>query len=280
MTMSDEKPGEIVETTPEEEEAVKEHKNLAAPLVYEIIRRSGEDELDRPAASLWWSGVAAGLSISTCVFCKGYLHVHLPDEPWRPLVSNFGYCVGFVIVVLGSFQLFTEQTITAILPLLTQRTMNSLYRTARLWLIVLAANLAGTLFAAFLASYFDISGHDQYAAFLEISRGFIEKAPLQVISQGILAGFFVGALVWMLPNARGSEFWVVAMIAYIIGLGDFSHVVAGSTEVFLLMFSGEIAPLHTLTHFILPALLGNIIGGTGLFSLITYGQVRKEMTPG
>lgn len=265
------------QATEKDEEAVEEHRSLTAPVVYEIIRRAGEDELRRPASSLWWSGVAAGLAISACIFCKGFIHVYLPHAQWRPLVSNFGYCVGFLIVILGNFQLFTEHTITAILPLLAKKTARNLFRTARLWLIVLCANLTGTMLAAAIASLVNVSGPEQYAAFLEVSRSIVDKEPLRLISNGILAGFFVGALVWMLPSSVGSEFWVIVVIAYVIGLGDFSHVVVGSTEAFLLMLAGELSPVATLTRFIAPALLGNIIGGTVLFSLIAYGQVRQEM---
>lgn len=260
----------------EEDEKIEAHQHLAAPFVYEVIRRQGEEELRRPAASLWWSGVAAGLAISTSVFCKGLLHMYLPDEAWRPIVTNFGYCVGFLIVILGSFQLFTEQTITAILPMLAQRTRRSIYRTARLWTIVLAANIVGTFFAAMLGMYVTFP-KEQLAAFLEVSRHFADMTPQEIIARGILAGFFLGALVWALPSARGSEFWIIIVITYFIGLGDFSHVVAGSTEVFLLMLAGEVRPFNTITAFVIPAMIGNVIGGTALFSLIAYGQVRHEI---
>ncbi len=268
---------EKVKESPDLDKTIEERQHLAAPVVYEVIRRQGEEELQRPAASLWWSGVAAGLALSTSVFCKGILHMHLPDEAWRPLITNFGYCVGFLIVILGSLQLFTEQTVTAILPVLAKRTRRSVYRTARLWSIVFAANMVGTLFASVLATHVAFANTEQLAASLEVSRHFADNTPAGIIASGILAGFFLGALVWMLPAARGSEFLVIILITYFIGLGDFSHVVAGSTEVFLLALAGEIPPLNTISAFIISALIGNIIGGTALFSLIAYGQVRQEI---
>src|SRR5690349_23986454 len=95
----------------------------------------------RPFFSLWWSGVAAGLSISFSLLAQAILQTHLPDAPWQPLVVSFGYCVGFIMAVLSRQQLFTESTITAV-------TWDNVGRMMRLWAIVLAANLAGTLFAA------------------------------------------------------------------------------------------------------------------------------------
>jgi hypothetical protein len=89
---------------------------LPAPLIYEIVRRMGEEEMERPITSLWWSGVAAGLSISFSLLAQAILQAHLPDSSWRPPLTSLGYPVGFLIVVLGRQQLFTENTITPVPP--------------------------------------------------------------------------------------------------------------------------------------------------------------------
>lgn len=97
---------------------------IAAPrtlIVYEAVRKEGEAELSRPTSSLMWSGLAAGLSMGFSMVGDGLLRAGLPDEPWRPLISSFGYSFGFLIVILGRQQLFTENTLTAILPLLHGR---------------------------------------------------------------------------------------------------------------------------------------------------------------
>lgn len=72
---------------------------------------------------------------------EGLLHAHLPDVPWSPLISNFGYTIGFLIVVLGRQQLFTEDTLTVVLPLLGRRDGSTLMNVLRLWTVVLLANL-------------------------------------------------------------------------------------------------------------------------------------------
>jgi formate/nitrite transporter FocA (FNT family) len=90
-------------------------------VVYETIRREGEEELHRKVSSLWWSGLAAGLSMGFSFIAEGLLMAHLPDTPWRLLVSGAGYSVGFLIVVLGRQQLFTENTLTVFLPVLLDK---------------------------------------------------------------------------------------------------------------------------------------------------------------
>src|SRR5690348_4047303 len=103
------------------EEEVKDVEELATPrtpVIYEVVRRLGGEEMQRPLTSLWWSGVAAGLSISFSLLAQAVLEMHLTDTNWRILISALGYSVGFLMVILGRQQLFTESTITVVLPVL------------------------------------------------------------------------------------------------------------------------------------------------------------------
>ena len=153
---------------------VEELATPRTPVIYEVVRRLGEEEMARPLTSLWWSGVAAGLSISFSLLAQAILQAHLPDAPWRPLVTSFGYCIGFVMAVLSRQQLFTESTITAVLPLAKNFTFDNLGRTARLWAIVLAANLAGTLFAALFCAYSPVLTPELYGGMLTISQSLLD----------------------------------------------------------------------------------------------------------
>lgn len=98
-------------TTRVEQKQVEQRIAIGAHVVYETIRREGEDELHRPGAALAWSALAAGLCMGFSFIAEALLMSHLPDAPWRPLISRLGYCVGFLIVILGRQQLFTENTL-------------------------------------------------------------------------------------------------------------------------------------------------------------------------
>lgn len=245
--------------------------------IYDEVSEEGREELARPITSLWWSGVAAGIAMSLSVFAKAMFVARLPEADWSVLISSIGYTVGFVIVILGRLQLFTENTITVILPLLENRNLACLRAVVRLWSVVFAANMVGTLAAAALAIWIGLGPSPVIEASLEISRHFTDQSWLQTLLFGIPAGFMVAALVWMLPQARHSKFFVVFFVTYFIGLGGFSHVVAGSAEAFLVVLSGEIGIAGAVFGAILPAFIGNVIGGTGLFALIAYGQVSEEI---
>ena len=115
---------------------------------------------------------------------------------------------------------------------------------------------------------------------IDISQTHLAHEPMAILARGIPAGFLVASIAWIVPNARGSEFWLVILITYMIALGGFSHVVAGSAEAWLLWLTSNLSLWDAVARFIVPALIGNIIGGTGLFAVLAHGQVRGEITRG
>src|SRR4051794_39640626 len=134
------------------DQKAEEHSSPSAHVVYEAIRREGRHELERKSSSLAWSGLAAGMSMGFSFIAQGLIKHHLPSAAWEPLLTKFGYSIGFMIVILGRQQLFTENTLTVILPLLLHKTARVLGNVLRLWTIVLLANLAGAfLFASVVA---------------------------------------------------------------------------------------------------------------------------------
>jgi formate/nitrite transporter FocA (FNT family) len=263
--------------TKEEVKDVEERSSPRVPVIYAIVRRLGEDEMARPVMSLWWSGIAAGISISFSVLAQAILQAHLPAAPWQGLVSGFGYSVGFLMVVLGRQQLFTEITLTAVLPVLADLKLANLLRMARLWGIVLAANLTGTMFAALFCSYTPVVQPEHFQQMLVLSAELKEFTWLTGFLKGLGAGFIIATMVWLIPSSEGAQFFVITILTYLIAIAGFSHVVAGSMEAFLLVINGQWGILPMLGDFIVPVVLGNIVGGTALFALIAYAQVMHEI---
>ncbi len=260
-----------------EAEDIEDRARLRTPVIYEIVRREGETEMNRPITSLWWSGVAAGLSISFSLLAQAVLWARLPDAPWRPLVTGFGYSVGFVMVVLARQQLFTENTVTVVLPVIAEFTVANLRRLVRMWSVVFVANMTGTLFAALFCTFTPVLTPELRHGMLEISGQMIALGWTEMFFRAIGAGFLIAAMVWLIPSAEAAQFQVVTMVTYLIAIAGFTHIVAGSVEGFLLVVNGQLPPWHMVTHFILPVLLGNIVGGTALFAVISYAQIMKEM---
>jgi formate/nitrite transporter FocA (FNT family) len=264
----------------DEADEVEERSSPPTPVIYEVVRRFGEEEMARPATSLWWSGVAAGLSISFSLLAESILALRVPDSPWQRLIVGMGFPIGFLIVVLGRQQLFTENTITMVLPVLTERSRENYVKLARVWSIVLVANVVGTLLAAIFFNFAPAISPEVRDSMLELSRHAMDKPWAEMVSRGVIAGFLMAAMVWLMPGADGTQFHVIAVMTYLIGISDSVHIVTGSMEAFMLVAAGEGHVGSLAGGFFLPVLIGNILGGTALFAMISYGQVMKEGTPG
>jgi formate/nitrite transporter FocA (FNT family) len=256
----------------QERKDVEERSAPRTEVVYEAIREEGENELRRTPSALAWDGLAAGLSMGFSLAAEGLLRSHLPDAAWRPLVAKLGYSVGFLIIVLGRHQLFTENTLTVILPLLQRKDAKTFGRVARLWLIVLAANLVGALLFAWVAGHTEIFRPETREAFTGIGREALEGNFWALFLRGVFAGWLIAMMVWMLPAAESARFFVVIVMTYLVALAGLAHVVAGSVDVLYVVTTGG-ASWSAYFGWLIPALAGNIVGGTTLVAALGHAQV-------
>ncbi len=252
--------------------------NPRAAIVFETVRREGQQELERPAISLAFSGLAAGLSMGFSLVATGVIAAALPPTaPWAPLVANLGYTLGFVIVVMGRQQLFTENTVTAIVPLLDSRRKWSIFgKVARMWSIVLATNLIGATLFALLVAHTGSFAPPVKAAFLDLGKTALSYGFATTLVKGVFAGWLIALMVWLLPAAEHSRLAVVILITYIVGAAGLSHVIAGSVEGLYAVAQGAVSFRDYLLDFLVPVFIGNCLGGVLLVSMLNYAQVAQE----
>ncbi|MCC1493880.1 formate/nitrite transporter family protein [Cognatishimia sp. F0-27] len=262
-----------------EAQAVEEAAMLSPRLIYEAVRRNGEEELERPNSALWFSGIAAGILISFSVLGEAFLRSSLPDTDSRYVFENMGYSFGFLLVILGRLQLFTENTITTVAPILISPSKRGLIRMLSLWLIVMAANLIGAFLVAMFLAYAPVLSSEVAVSMAELSAHATGMPPLEGFMRGIPAGILIAALVWMLPTTKGSEVILIFLFTWLIALGDFTHIVAGSVEMAFLLVQFEIGATQAIFGFFLPVLAGNVVGGTVIFTLLVWAQIQPEVEP-
>jgi formate/nitrite transporter FocA (FNT family) len=216
------------ELTQSEKHMARERTALRAAVIHEAIRAEGEGELKRPISALTWSGLAGGLAMGFSFVATGLLQAHLPDTTGRPLIVNLGYSVGFLATILGRQQLYTENTLTVILPLFTQRDLRTFLRVIRLWSVVLLANLAGGYVFALTLSKTDVFRPEVVAALRDISVHEISGGWSTMFVRAIFAGWLIATMVWMMPAADSSRPAIIVVMTYLVSLAQLPHVIAGS----------------------------------------------------
>lgn len=274
--MDTQKDGKTPDLSVQEQHEVEKSQPPRAAVLHEIIRTQGDQELERSIAALWWSALAAGLTMGLSLMGMGLLNSRLPAGEGFKVIASFGYCAGFLAVILARQQLFTENTLTAVLPIMSKPTLANFGRLLRLWTVVLVGNLCGTLLVAYVMLELPIFDSKTDVAFLDIGRKVMENDASQMFAKGIVSGWMIATMVWMIPSMESAKMWIIILITYLMALGDFTHIVVGSAEVSYLVFAGELPWKDFWLVFAGPTLAGNIIGGSFIFALISHAQIRSE----
>ncbi|MCU1726624.1 formate/nitrite transporter family protein [Pseudomonas sp. 7P_10.2_Bac1] len=274
--MNTENSGKTPNLSADEKHDISKSQPPRAAVLHEIIRLQGDQELERSIAALFWSALAAGLTMGLSLMAMGLLNSRLPDAEAFKVIASFGYCAGFLAVILARQQLFTENTLTAVLPIMSKPTLNNFGRLLRLWSVVLIGNLMGTFLVAYVMLHLPIFDTPTDEAFLEIGRKVMENDVSQMFAKGIVSGWMIATMVWMIPSMESAKMWIIILITYLMALGDFTHIVVGTAEVSYLVFAGELPWKDFWLIFAGPTLAGNIIGGSFIFALISHAQIRSD----
>ncbi len=262
---------------PAERDQAAQHAAPPAVVIHEILRKEGEDELSRGPGAVFWSGFAAGLSMGFSFLALALIQSQLPQGPARHLIASAGYSLGFVIVVLGRQELFTESTLTAVLPLLVKRDWGTWQSLLRFWAVVLAANLLGTLIFAGLLAIHGLFSDDVRTALREIGHEAVSGPFWPTAIKAIFAGWLIALMIWLLPSARSARLFVILLLTYVVAIGHFSHVIAGSVEAFFAVFTGDASVYDYLIGFFVPTIIGNTIGGVALVALLNHAPLAPEL---
>ncbi len=256
--------------------AATDSKQPQSHEIHQITREEGEAELKRHSGATAWSGLAAGLSMGFSFLIMAVLQAALPDAPWRRLITGFGYTTGFLIVVLGKQELFTETTLTGVLPIIDGWKWREIPTLLRYWLVVLSTNLAGTFLFGWMLSHESLFRPEVWAALGDIAHTALHDEFWPMLVKAILAGWLIALMVWLLPGAGPARILIIVALTYAVSISHFSHSIAGSVEIAFAVFAGHIPPLDYLTRFLAPTLIGNTIGGVALVALLNHAPIAAE----
>jgi formate-nitrite transporter family protein len=269
----------------EKEAKEKEVKQAAEPIKpgKEILKQEIEEglkETERPASGLLISGLSAGLDLGFSVLLMGVV-MSLSDgaipEIAKQILVALSYSAGFIFVIIGQSELFTEHTTLAVLPVLNKQ--STIGKLLRLWGLVYVSNIVGATLIALLISVIGPAlGVVKPEAIGEIARPVVSHPAGVIFLSAILAGWLMGLVSWLVTAAREtvSQVLIIMLITFTIGFAHLHHSIAGTTEVLTGLFANQGITLPDFLHFLLWTTLGNIVGGVVFVALLKYGHVMRS----
>jgi formate/nitrite transporter FocA (FNT family) len=178
---------------------------------------------------------------------------------------------------LGRQALFTESTLTAVLPILVRRNRKTLLLTVRFWAVVLSTNLVGSYIFAALVGIPGVFSADVSRSLMAIATQAVSGDFWPTLVKAILAGWLIAVMVWLLPSARTAKIFVVMLLTYIVGIGQFSHIIAGSIDSAYAVIWGQAHVSDYVLKFLIPTLIGNTIGGVGMAALLNHAPLVEDL---
>jgi formate/nitrite transporter FocA (FNT family) len=273
---------------PSGEESVRdavERSRSGAPAVGEVVRdrfdtdevfqriiTAADEEIDTGARELFFSALAGGFAI-TLTFL---IYSSMTAKSDSPVIASLLYPIGFIYIILGGYQLYTENTLPPVMLVLER--LASIPTLLRTWGIVAAGNFAGGALGALVLAYTGVFSPEAAVAAVDLSQKGIETEFWTLFFKGSFAGLIVAGVVWLDFAARDtiSRFFLVYIAFLMIPLADLFHVVVSFTELMYLFYLGEAALLSGLVGFVLPVFLGNTIGGVLLVTVVNYFQTTER----
>lgn len=243
--------------------------------IYDRVVEDGRSQLERPVSSLAFSGLFSGITIGLSGLAAAGALTLLGTGGTERFVAAALYPVGFLAVILGRAQLFTENTLYPVVVTLEDR--SKLAVTARLWLVVFATNIAGALLFALLAVKTGALSARFRHELIGLGAQAMEHSFWTHFWRGVVAGWIIALIAWLVEasDATVGRFLVIATFAFVVGLGSFDHSIASAAEALATTVAGH-QSVDGFLAWLAPVTLGNIAGGVMIVSILNYGQVRAE----
>jgi formate/nitrite transporter FocA (FNT family) len=241
--------------------------------IYEQVSRNARHELDRPAIALAISGLAGGITMGLTALSTSIVVGELGSGSIARFIADFFYPIGFIAVILGRAQLFTENTLYPVALMLAER--RHAWTTIRLWSIVLPSNILGAFLFALLATRTGALRPEYVTAMSKFGLEAVSVSASHVFWSAVVGGWIIALVAWLVSGSHSitGSVLLIWLLTFIVGLGRFAHCIATSGEIFAGVLHHQVNASQYFA-WLLPAVLGNIVGGVFIVTLLEYGQVK------
>jgi formate/nitrite transporter FocA (FNT family) len=269
---------------PDNSAAQKNLERPSAEEIYQQVARNAREELKRRSVSLAVSGFTGGTFMGFSALGVGILAAVLGTGPKAFLVSRMLYPLGFIVVMIGRSQLFTENTLYPVALILAEK--KELWNTVRLWAIVLPTNLLGALGFAALIARTHAAPPNVVSAITQLGIEGVQHPLWTVFWSAVVGGWMIATAAWMVSGSHSvtGSVALIWVLTYVVGAGSFAHCIASSAEILISVLTGAV-PWSGYLRWLGPAVAGNICGGVLMVTLLEYGQaiygrdIESEVEP-
>jgi formate-nitrite transporter family protein len=254
-------------------------KRLTAPQIFEAAKKNARDELDRSARTLAFSGLAGGLAMGLTGLSVASMRSIVGSGSWEELVSFLVYPIGFIVVIIGRAQLFTENTLYPVVLVLDEprKIRHNTTKMLRLWAVVFTANVLGAFLFALLTMRTGALSSEIESELTNLGLQALAHPTAHIFWSGVIGGWLIALVAWLVTASQWTigQLVMIWLLAFVVGIGKFAHCIATSGEILSAVVAGAASP-GSYGHWLLFATLGNIAGGVVIVSLLNYGQVAGD----
>ena len=252
-------------------------RDLQMPTAHEIyvqVAKNGRHELERSARGLFISGLAGGMMMGLTALSMSIVHAQLGDGNAASFIAYMLYPIGFIAVIVGRAQLFTENTLYPVALVLAER--KHAWKTLRLWSIVLISNLSGAFFFALLAVKTEALKPEYVSAMSKIGVEAVNVSAGHAFWSAVIGGWMIALVAWLVSGSHSvtGSVMLIWLLAFVVGIGHFAHSIATSGEILAAVLN-HASSYGAYFHWLIFAVMGNICGGVLLVTLLEYGQVKS-----
>lgn len=243
----------------------------SAEEIFEQVAHNARSELKRSTTSLAISGFAGGIFMGLSGLGTAITLGMFGKSELTHFIASMFYPLGFIVVIIGRAQLFTENTLYPVALVLSEK--KELWNTLRLWCTVLPANVLGALAFSVLAAKTSALHAPTQQALAELGLTAGHASVSSVFWSAVTAGWIIATAAWLVSGSHSvtGSVLILWMLTFVVGLGNFAHCIATSSEILTAVLRGEFSALGYLKWLGL-AVAGNVCGGVLMVTLLEYGQ--------
>jgi formate-nitrite transporter family protein len=254
-------------------ETAEETRRLTAHEILKAALENARSELSRSVVKLGFAGVAGGITMGLTGLGVASVRAILGDTGWHETAAYLLYPIGFIAVIIGRAQLFTENTLYPVVLVLDER--RNLLQMLRLWVVVFAANILGAWMFALLMAKTSALRPEILSELVKLGLVATSGSFAHFFWSGVVGGWLIALVAWTVTASHWTigQLAMIYLLTLLVGIGHFAHCIASSCEILTAVIFGSLAP-GIYFYWLLAATLGNICGGVVIVSLLNYGQVR------